>query len=78
MVIDWTINLGHILTAVGLAAGALGIIYALRSDVGVIQRELKDMKADLKAMAGAMVQIARQEERLNSHDRRITKLEDGS
>jgi hypothetical protein len=74
--IDWTINIGHAITALGFFAGAVGLIYVLRHDVTDIKSEIADMKVELRAMAGAMVQLARQEERLNSHDRRITKLED--
>jgi hypothetical protein len=76
MTMDWTINLGHIITAVGLLGGALGIIYAIKTDVKLIKTEIDSIKDDLRAMAGVLVQIGRQEERLNSHDRRISKLED--
>ena len=74
--IDWSINVGHILTGLGLFGGAVGLIYVMRHEVSEIKKDIGDVKDDLKAMAGAMVQLARQEERLNSHDRRITKLED--
>lgn len=76
MSVDWTINLSHVITVLGLVAGAIGIIYANRADISVIKVELNGIKEDLKAVAGALIQIAKQEERLNSHEKRITKLED--
>jgi len=76
MTFDWTINIGHVFTAIGLFAGAVGIVYAIRSDVKLIKTEIDAIKEDLRAMAGVLIQIGRQEERLNSHDRRIAKLED--
>jgi hypothetical protein len=76
MTFDWTINFGHIITAIGLIGGAMGIVYAMKMDVRVIKSEIDDIKSDLRSMAGVLVQIGRQEERLNSHDRRISKLED--
>jgi len=76
--IDWTLNLGHLLTAVGLLGGALGIVYAVRSDINIIKSQVDTIKEDLRAMAGVLVQIGKQDQQLKDHDRRITKLEDES
>ena len=76
MTFDWTINIGHVFTAFGLFLGAVGIVYAIRSDVRVIKAEIDQMKSDIALITGALVSIARQEERLNAHERRITRLED--
>jgi uncharacterized membrane protein len=37
MTFDWTINFGHIITAIGLIGGAMGIVYAMKMDVRVIK-----------------------------------------
>lgn len=76
LTIDWTINAGHILTAIVLLFGASGVIYALRGDVKAIKSELGPIKTDLKQLVNVLVQIGKQDQQLKDHDRRITKLED--
>jgi hypothetical protein len=76
MTVDWSINVGHILTAVGLAGGAAAIVYALRGDVQTIKAELAPIKADLKQLVSVLVQIGRQDEQIKSLTHRVDKLED--
>lgn len=76
MTFDWTINFGHILTALGLVGGAIGIVYAVRTDVKIIKGEIDSIKEDLRTMADVMVQLGKQEERINSVERRVSRLED--
>lgn len=76
MTIDWTISVGNILTAVGLAFGAAGIIWALRSDVKVLASRIGSIEAQMLKIADVLIHIGRQDERLNSHEKRIDKLED--
>lgn len=76
MTIDWTISIGNILTAIGLAAGAVGIIWALRADVQVLATRIGSIEAQMLKIADVLIHIGRQDERLNSHEKRIDKLED--
>ena len=76
MSIDWTINVGHIITAGGLALGAMGIIWALRSDVQVLATRIGSIEIQILKVADVLVHIGRQDERLKSHERRLDKLED--
>jgi hypothetical protein len=76
MSIDWSINVGHILTAIGLSGGAAAIVFALRSDVRTIKAELAPIKADLKQLVTVLVQIGRQDEQIKSLTHRVDKLED--
>jgi hypothetical protein len=76
MNIDWSLNVGHILTALGLAGGALAIVYALRGDVNTLKAELAPIKADLKQLVNVLVQIGRQDEQIKSLTHRVDKLED--
>lgn len=76
MTIDWTISVGNILTAVGLAFGAAGIIWALRGDVKVLASRIGSIEAQMLKIADVLIHIGRQDERLNSHEKRIDKLED--
>lgn len=76
MTFDWSINVGHVLAAFGFILGASGIVWALRGDMKVLASRLTSVEATVIKLADILIQIGRQEERLNSHDRRITKLED--
>lgn len=76
MTFDWSINVGHVLAAIGFILGASGVVWALRGDMKVLANRLTSVEATVIKLADILIQIGRQEERLNSHDRRITKLED--
>ena len=85
MSIDWTINLGHILTIVGLVSGGLVFVLTVRSDVnsikateGGVQRRLDAVEGDLRKITDVLVEIARQDERLNAHAARILSLEEAA
>ena len=76
MTVDWTISIGNILTAIGLAVGAAGIVWALRADVQVLSTRIGSIEAQMLKIADVLIHIGRQDERLNSHEKRIDKLED--
>lgn len=84
MTFDATINLGHILTFLGFAIGGLGVIWALKSDVRLLTKELETMTRRLggletkwEKVADALTALAVQEVRLNNMDRRIDDLQHG-
>jgi uncharacterized membrane protein len=76
MIFDWTINASHVITAIGLVGGAFGIVYAIRSDVRILKAELDAVKIQITKITDVLLLTARQEERLNAHERRISRLED--
>jgi len=83
MLIDWTINFGHILTIVGFVSGGLVFVLTVRSDVnsikateGGVQKRLDAVESDLRKITDVLVAIARQDERLNAHAARILSLEE--
>ena len=76
MSFDWTINFGHILTAVGIVGGIASVVYALRGDVKQLKIELAPIKEDLKQLVSVLVQIGRQDEQIKSLTHRVDKLED--
>jgi hypothetical protein len=76
MSIDWTINLSHLVTVFGLLMGSVAIVYAIKSDVRIIKAELDSLKVQITKITDVLVHIGRQDERINSHERRISKLED--
>ena len=76
MSFDWTINVGHLITAGGLIVGALGIVWALRSDVKILATRIGSIEIQILKVADVLVHIGRQDERLKSHERRLDKLQD--
>jgi hypothetical protein len=70
MQFDGTINLGHILTLVGFAFGCLGVAMSLRTRLDSVENELKKM-------SGVLIELGRQDERLNGIDRRLDDLAHG-
>ena len=72
---DWSIKLGDVLTIVAIVAAALGFLYTLRGKVDAMDGRLKHVETELSAFVQALVQLARQDERLNSHDKRLSSIE---
>lgn len=76
MTFDFAVNWGHVLTGVGLALGAVGIVYAIKSDVRLLKAELDGMRIQMSKITEVLIHLGRQDERLNSHAHRISKLEE--
>ncbi len=70
MQFDGTINLGHLLTLVGFAFGCVGVAMSLRTRLDSVEHELKKM-------SGVLIELGRQDERLNGIDRRLDDLTHG-
>jgi hypothetical protein len=64
MTFDWTINFGHLLAVVGMVGGIAALVFTLRSDVNEIKVQLEPINKHLEKLAGALVQIARQDEQI--------------
>jgi hypothetical protein len=81
-VIDWTISVGNILSALSLAGGAVAVVYQLRGVVNELRKdmtkandELASIKTDLKQLVHVLIQIGRQDEQIKSLTHRVDKLE---
>lgn len=74
-VFDWSIKLGDVLTIVAIVAAALGFLYTLRGKVDAMDGRLKHVETELSAFVQALVQLARQDERIEAHDKRLNSLE---
>lgn len=70
------ITLGHIVEAAGFILAGLGVIYSTRIDVRTLKVDVTSIKEDMKQFTNILVNIARQDERLTSIDKRIDKLEE--
>lgn len=79
---DATINIGHILEAFVFIIGIIAAYYGLKNKQSSTDAALKalledvtGMKDELHKITSILVTLGRQDERLNSHERRITALE---
>lgn len=75
--IDWTINIGHILTFVGFVATLVSFIYAVKGQVIGMKVEIKAIRQELTKMSDVLITLGRQDERLTAMDRRIDDLQHG-
>lgn len=84
MVVDWTINLGHILTTVGMLAAAVSVFFSLKQEIKMIQSELSHVKEAQKSLSEAFVQLGKiltqvavQDNRLNMVEKSVDELRHG-
>lgn len=89
MILDWTIKFGDILTIVSLLGMALAFTWSARSVLAKIEitdstigLRLKSLECDMQAIDGemktltaAMITLARQDERIKEHEKRIAAIE---
>lgn len=82
MTIDGTINLGHILTIIGMGIGGVGVYVGMRMDLRAIadklasqDRRVDAIERDLSKMTQVLVDVARQDARLDAHEQRLAHLE---
>ncbi len=73
---DWSINLGHVIAVVGFMISGAGVVWALRADLKVLAQRVTSLETSFLKIADVLVHIGRQEERLNAHERRISRVED--
>lgn len=77
MVVDWTINVSNLIAMLIVIGGAIKFFYHMRGDIRFLFDKLADVEKDLSKIESALEQIvkvfielARQEERMSSMDRR--------
>lgn len=80
--LDGTINLGHVLTAATFVVAAASAFYGVKSTTVVLDQRVTSIERSIGSMALAIEKLAdkavvdaRQEERINSADKRIERLE---
>lgn len=81
---DGTINLGHILTFIGILGVGMGFAFTLRNQINQVANSMsslgermKSAEGELKTISGVLVALGRQDERLNAMDRRLDDLQHG-
>ena len=92
MIVDWSIKFGDILTIISFLGLSLVFTWAARSVLAKIEitdstigLRLKSLEGDMRGIDGemknltaAMITLARQDERIKEHERRILVLEQGN
>jgi hypothetical protein len=73
---DLTITLGNILTILAMGVAGFGFIWAMKSDIKVLLGRLDNVEGAVAKLTDALIQLARQEVRLDAHADRIARLED--
>ena len=81
MIVDWTITLGNIVEIAGIGGGGLLFLSRLMSTIKLLAYRLEHMEkmidmhgTRLDGITGALVTLARQEERLTSLSQRIEAM----
>jgi hypothetical protein len=72
---DLTITLGNILTILAMGVAGFGFIWAMKSDIKVLLGRLDNVEGAVAKLTDALIQLARQEVRLDAHADRISRLE---
>lgn len=75
MTFDATINLGHILTFVGMVGGGFAAAIVLRGQVTEIIHRVSLIERELEKMTEVLVAIGRQDEKVAALDRRIDEIQ---
>ena len=81
MIIDWTINVGTLITVVSLLVGGIWAIASVRFDIRLIGARVERAELDLKlivseiaSLTTVLVKIAQQEEQIKNLDFRLTRI----
>lgn len=83
--IDWTINIGHILVSLGFLGSGIGCYFALKNGIGILTVKLDifggrviNIETEMRELGKTMTAVAVQDERIVNLERRQTNLETSS
>lgn len=77
MVFDTTITLGNLLTAIGMVVAGLMAVMSMRSELQVMNIQVKSMADQLKLMNGVVTDLAVQDKRLEVIEATIEDMRHG-
>jgi hypothetical protein len=72
---DFTITLGNALTIVTMGVTGLGFVWTMKAEIKVLVQRLDNVEGAMAKITDALIQLARQEVRLDAHADRISRLE---
>jgi hypothetical protein len=74
---DSTVNLGQLITFLGFIIGGVSFVVAVRLKIEILHDRMSDVETELKKMTNVMIELGRQDERLNAMDHRLDDLQRG-
>lgn len=75
MTLDWTLDIGAILTIIGFVGGGVVIFSMMRADLKHMINRLSAVEESISKLTDVLVKVAAQRERLDAHDHRLDRLE---
>jgi ABC-type bacteriocin/lantibiotic exporter with double-glycine peptidase domain len=72
LMIDQTVTVGNILEMIIISGGGIGVFFTLRNTVTNINSKVDGMQIEIKKLGEILVNMARQDEKLMSLERRVT------
>lgn len=75
--IDYTINVGHILQIVVILGGGISALVIMRNTVINLKDDMTDMKAELKKLGDVLVTLAVTTKRLDNIEEDIRDIKHG-
>lgn len=75
MSFDTTITLGNVLTMITMGGSVYFFIMTMKSDLRLLSARLTSVEVNMTQVTVALVQLAKQEARLDAHADRISRIE---
>lgn len=75
--IDYTINIGHILQIVVIVGGGFSALIVMRASVSNLKEDMTDMKTEIKKVGEVLVTLAVTTKRLDNVEEDIRDMKHG-
>lgn len=75
MTFDASVNLGQLLTLISILGSGLVVVVTMRADMRAIVARVANIEKAVERQTDILVQINRQEVRMDSQEKRIERLE---
>jgi ethanolamine ammonia-lyase small subunit len=76
-VIDFTINVGHIIQILLIAGGGISALAVMRNIVATLKSDMTDMKSELRKLSEVLVILAVTSKRLDNVEEDIRDMKNG-
>jgi ethanolamine ammonia-lyase small subunit len=76
-VIDYTVNVGHIIQILLIAGGGISALAVMRNIVATLKADMSDMKSELRKLSEVLVVLAVTSKRLDNVEEDIRDMKNG-
>jgi ethanolamine ammonia-lyase small subunit len=76
-VIDYTVNVGHIIQILLIAGGGISALAVMRNIVSTLKSDMSDMKSELRKLSEVLVVLAVTSKRLDNVEEDIRDMKNG-